>query len=79
MDLFLLKNGKKGGYSTVGTGGSRGMAWDPRGCGMARKATWQSHASPCGRLRGVDMTWTRSGATRVHTDAWVAPRGKRSD
>ena len=44
---------------------------------MACKATWQSHASPRGRLRGVDVVQTRDGATRVHADAWVAPHGKR--
>ena len=37
-----------------------GVARDPRGCDMARKATWQSHASPrgarvapCGSVRGL--------------------------
>ena len=52
------------------------MAWDPRGCDMVHKATWQSHASPHGRLCGVDVARTRGGATRVHVDAVVAPRGK---
>ena len=44
---------------------------------MAHKVTWQSHASPRWRLRGVDVARTSGGATRVHVDAWVAPRGKR--
>ena len=27
----------------------------PRGCDMARKATWQSHAGPRKRLRGAEV------------------------
>ena len=29
---------------------------DPRGCDVARKATWQSHKDPRERLRGADVT-----------------------
>ena len=29
---------------------------DPRGCDVARKATWQSHAGPRERLRGAEVT-----------------------
>ena len=32
------------------------FALDPRGCDMARKAAWQSHADPRERLRGADVT-----------------------
>ena len=28
----------------------------PRGCDVARKATWQSHAGPRERLRGAEVT-----------------------
>ena len=52
------------------------MAWDPHACDMASK--WQSHAGPRGRLRGMQVAQTRGGATRVHADAGVAPREKRS-
>ena len=51
------------------------IARDPRGCNVARKATWQRHASPCKRLRGSEVARMRGNATRVHSDAWVAPRG----
>ena len=36
----------------------RGMifALVPCGCDVARKATWQSHASPRERLRGAEVT-----------------------
>ena len=56
---------------------SRGT--DPRGCNVARKATWQSHASPCERLHGVEVARTRGSATQVHADTQVAPRGMSSD
>ena len=49
------------------------VAWDPRGCIMARKATWQRHADPREPLCGAEVAWTRSRATRVHADARVAP------
>ena len=55
FDLILLKNGKKGSYFPSGTVGKHGPAWDPRGCDMARKATWQSHASPLERQRDADV------------------------
>ena len=42
---------------------------------MAHKGTWQSHASPRGRLHGAEMTWTHDSATQVHANARVAPRG----
>ena len=29
---------------------------DPRGCNVARKAMWQSHADPHERLRGAEVT-----------------------
>ena len=32
------------------------FAQDPRGCDVARKATWQSHADPRKRLRGAEVT-----------------------
>ena len=32
------------------------FARDPHGCKVARKATWQSHADPRERLRGVEVT-----------------------
>ena len=32
------------------------FARDPRGCDVARKATWQSHADPRERLRGAEVT-----------------------
>ena len=35
------------------------MAWDPRGCDMARKATGQSHASPRGSLREENVARMR--------------------
>ena len=52
---------------------------DPHGWDLACKATWQSHASPHGRLGGANEARTRGKATRVHADAWVAPRGMNSD
>ena len=30
--------------------------WDPRGCDVARKATWQSHVGPRECLRGAEVT-----------------------
>ena len=47
----------------------RGMR-DPRGCDMARKATWQHHADPRAKV-----AQTRGKATRVHANARVAPCG----
>ena len=44
---------------------------------MARKATWQSRASPCGSLGGTSGRIHVAGATRVHADARVVPRGMR--
>ena len=44
-------------------------------CDVARKATWQSHASPRGRLHGAEVGQTHGNARRVHADAPVAPRG----
>ena len=46
----MFKNNKKNK--------KRGLifARDPRGCDVARKATWQSHADPRERLRGADVT-----------------------
>ena len=32
------------------------IARDPRGCDVARKATWQSHTNPRECLHGVEMT-----------------------
>ena len=32
------------------------FARDPRGCDVARKATWQSHAGPRERLHGAEVT-----------------------
>ena len=29
---------------------------DPHRCDVARKATWHSHADPCERLRGAEVT-----------------------
>ena len=45
--LKTIKNSTKTGFI---------FAWDPRGCDVARKATWQSHADPRERLRGADVT-----------------------
>ena len=50
---------------------------DPRGCDVARKAMWQSHASPRERLRGVEVAQTCGRAMQVHADAWVTPCGER--
>ena len=44
--LKTIKKGKRGYFIT----------WDPRGCDVARKATWQSHADPRECLRGADVT-----------------------
>ena len=52
------------------------MAWDPGGCDMARKATWQHHADPRERLRSAAVARTRGRATRVNADTGVAPHGK---
>ena len=68
MNLFFilnsLKRGKKGEFYRSGPG-----------CDVARKATWQSHASPRGCLRGAEVARTRGSATRDHADARVAQRG----
>ena len=32
------------------------IAQDPRGCDVARKAMWQSHADPRKHLRGAELT-----------------------
>ena len=32
------------------------IARDPRGCDVAHKATWQSHADPSERLRSAKVT-----------------------
>ena len=44
------------------------MAWDPHGCHIARKATWQHHADPRERLRGTNVVRMRGRATWV--PAW---------
>ena len=44
------------------------MARDTRGCDVARKATWQSHASPREGLGGVSVT-------RTHGRGHASPRG----
>ena len=46
---------------------------------MARKGTWQSHASAGGRMGGVNVAGMRGKATRLHADATVAPRGNSND
>ena len=45
------------------------MAGDLRGCDVACKATWQSHASPRESLGGASVMRMCGRATRVHTDA----------
>ena len=49
FDLNILKTIKniKKGFN---------FARDPRGCNVACKATWQSHAGPRKRLRGAEVT-----------------------
>ena len=46
------------------------FAGDPRGCDVALRATWQSHADPRERLRGADVTcifiFTRNYRVIVH-------------
>ena len=69
----------KWGIISAGTTGRHGVMWDPRGCDMACKALWQRHADPRACLRDVDVARTRGKVTRAHTDAWVVPRGMRSD
>ena len=44
------------------------MTWDPCGCDMTHKATWQRHANP-----HADVARARGKATRVHADTQVAP------
>ena len=59
FDLNLLKTIKKrlkGGFI---------FARDPRGCDVARKATWQSHADPRKRLRGAEVTCAVFIFTRI--------------
>ena len=46
------------------------MAWDPCGCDLARKATWQRLADP-----RVEVARMRGRTTRVHTDTRVVPHG----
>ena len=72
-DISLFKNRKKGVFFFAGTASKRGEAWDLRGCDMARKAMWQSHASPRWCLGGTDVAWTRGKTTRAHGNARVAP------
>ena len=50
LDFKSIKNNKK---LT-----KRGLffARDSRGCDVARKTTWQSHADPRERLRGAEVT-----------------------
>ena len=49
--LKTIKKRQKGGYF---------IARDPCECEVARKATWQSHASPRGHLRGAEVTRVRN-------------------
>ena len=53
------------------------MVQDPCGCNVARKATWQSHASPRGSLGGMSGRGCVAEATRVHADARVARHGNK--
>ena len=65
-DLILFKKRQRGGFiSPQDLWSGRGATWDPRGCDMARKATWQCHADPRECLRSAD-TW------QGHT----SPRGR---
>ena len=73
MDLIIFKNGKKGVIFPQELRAD--VVRDPRGCDMARKATWQCHADPREHLHGAKLAWTRGRATRVHAEARVAPRG----
>ena len=79
FDFNPFKKWQKGGIFSARTTGQRGAAWDPRGCEMTPKATWQCHADPREHLHGVDVARTRGKATRAHADARVTPRGTRSD
>ena len=45
--LKSIKNAKKEGSF---------IAWDPRGCDVAWRAMWQSHADPRECQRGADVT-----------------------
>ena len=45
--LKIIFNKQKNGYI---------FARDPRGCNVARKAMWQSHAGPRECLRGAEVT-----------------------
>ena len=76
MDLIFFKMAKKGVFFPQESRAD--VARDPRGCDMARKATWQGHAGPRERLRGAKVARTRGKATRVHADARVVPRGRES-
>ena len=51
--LFEFKS-----FKTIQKKNKKGVifAWDPHEGDVARKATWQSHADPCERLRGVEVT-----------------------
>ena len=75
MDFILilipLKNGKKGDNFPQELHAD--MAWGPRGYDMARKATWQHHTEQRERPHGADVAQTRGRATRLHSDAKVAP------
>ena len=53
IDFILLFKIAKRGYFLQELRAD--VAQDPCGCNRARTATWQSHASPCGRLRGADV------------------------
>ena len=50
--------------------------------GTHANATWHTRPRSSAtrthkRWCGADVAWTSGGPTRVHEDAWVAPRGKR--
>ena len=48
------------------------MAWDLRGCDMARKATWQHHANQGERLRGADAWQGHASPRRRSGGAYLA-------
>ena len=81
LSFISLKKCKKGVFlSPQNPGADVAQSWhsvqDPSGCDMARKATWQSRASPRG-AQVARVTRTHGRATRVHTDARGTPRGMR--
>ena len=41
------------------------FAQDPRGCDVAHKATWQSHANPHEHMRGAEVTCALFIYTRI--------------